>query len=66
MVKVPPLRSMRFFVVGALHGSGITAGVERDLEAGRRDGQCVGGARNDVGRVVDGFSGIGRGQVGEW
>ena len=62
MVKVPPLRAMHLFVVGALHGRGIAARIERDLEARRRDGPCVGGARNDVRRVVDRLSGVGPGR----
>ena len=52
-------------VVGALHGSGVAAGVERDLEAGRRDGPGVGRARDDVRGVVDGLVGLGLGKVGE-
>ena len=40
-------------------------GVELDLEALGRDGPRVGGAGNDVGAVVDGLIGSGRGQIGD-
>lgn len=40
-----------------------TGGVELDLEALGRDGPGVGGARNDVGAVVDGLLGCRGGQV---
>ena len=53
------------FVVGALHGGGVAAGIERDFEAGRCDGPCVGGAGNYVGRIVDCLIGVGFGEVGE-
>ena len=49
-------------VVGALHGGGVAAGVERDLEARRRDGPCIGGARDDMRRVVDRLLGLGLGR----
>ena len=35
-------------VVGALHGGGVAAGIERDLEAGRRDRPRIGGARDEM------------------
>ena len=54
-----------FLVVGALHGRGVAARIERDLESGGRERPCVGGARNHVGSVVDGLGGVGLGQVGE-
>ena len=57
--------SHHLLVVGALHGGRVAAGIEGDFEAGGRDGPCVGGARNDMGRVVDGLIGLGLGQVGE-
>ena len=53
------------YVVGALHGRGVAAGVERDLEARGRDGPRVGGRGMTCGAVVDGLVGVGLGQVGE-
>ena len=50
---------------GALEGRGVTAGVEGDAEAGGRDGPGVDGAGDDVGAVVDGFGGVGRGEIGD-
>ncbi len=46
-------------------GRGVAAGVERDVEAGGGDGPGVDGAGDDVGAVVDGFGGVGRGEVGD-
>ena len=54
-----------FLVVRSLHGSGVAACIERDFEAGRSDGPCVGRARDHVRRVVHRLRGIGLGQVGE-
>jgi hypothetical protein len=51
--------------LGALEGAVVAAGVEGDLEAGRRDGPGVRGPGNDAGLVADGLLGFGLGQVGD-
>ena len=52
-VKVPAAAGHVLDVVGTLHGRGVAAGVERDLEAGRRDGPGVGRARDDGGWLFE-------------
>ena len=64
-VKVPAAAASCARVVGALQGRVVAAGVERDFEAGGRDGPRVRGARDDAWLVVRGFSRVGLGQVGE-
>jgi hypothetical protein len=52
-------------VVCALHGRGVAAGVERDLEARGRDGPRAFGPRDDMRLVGDGLVWLGLGQVGD-
>jgi len=51
--------------IGALQGSGVAAGVERDLEAWRSDGPGVGRTHDEVGGVVDGLRRVGLRKIAE-
>jgi hypothetical protein len=53
-----------FFVFRALHGLGISAGVEGHLETCRSDGPCVLRFDDEMRRVVDGLGGVWRGEIG--
>jgi hypothetical protein len=50
---------------GALEGSGVAAGVERDVKASGSDRPGVDGAWDEMRGVVEGLGGVGRRQVGD-